>query len=280
MIVTQLTQAKKILSDWRSENNTIALVPTMGNLHAGHLSLIQLAQNNAQRVVVTIFVNPLQFNQADDLNNYPRTEDADLKALEAIDVDLVVIPTESEIYPNGLELAARIELPKISEEFCGQFRPGHFAGVCSVITKLFNALQPNIAVFGQKDYQQLQIIKRLTAELLLDIEIISGITMREDNGLALSSRNQNLNQDQQQIAASIYRELQKIAKNYSAQDLELLTQSAKTTLERQGLRVEYLAARDSEDLTAVTQSTENIVVLAAAWLESTRLIDNILFPKP
>ena len=280
MIITQLTQAKKILSDWRSENNTIALVPTMGNLHAGHLSLIQLAQNNAQRVVVTIFVNPLQFNQADDLNNYPRTEDADLKALEAIDVDLVVIPTESEIYPNGLELAARIELPKISEEFCGQFRPGHFAGVCSVITKLFNALQPNIAVFGQKDYQQLLIIKRLTAELLLDIEIISGITMREDNGLALSSRNQNLNRDQQQIATSIYQELQKIAQNYSAQDIELLIQSAKATLEQQSLRVEYLAARDSEDLAVITQNTENIVVLAAAWLESTRLIDNILFPKP
>ena len=279
-VISDLGQIRAQTQQWRQQQEAIAVVPTMGHLHSGHLSLIKLAQANARHVVATIFVNPLQFDQAEDLDRYPRSLDADLDQLEKLNVDAVFTPEESELYPQGLALAPRIHIPQLDEEFCGQFRPGHFAGVCTVVAKLFNLVNPDIAVFGSKDYQQLLIIKRMVQMLNFNLEIIAGETQREIDGLALSSRNSFLDTEMRARAPMLYQTLCKIRDKYSAEQISKLEAEAIKQLEQAKFRCEYLAIRDADNLQKIGENTNNIVVLAAAWLGSTRLIDNILFPRP
>ena len=278
-VISQAEQIRAQVQQWHQQQNNVAIVPTMGHLHAGHLSLIKLAQKKAAHVIVTIFVNPLQFNQTEDLANYPRSLSADLKKLEELNVDAVFTPQESELYPEGLEQAPRIHMPQLDEEFCGQFRPGHFAGVCTVVAKLFNLISPDIAVFGSKDYQQFLIIKRMAQTLNFSIEVIAGDTQREADGLALSSRNSLLGTKQRSLAPKLYQELCKIPGEYTVNQISRLEESSIEHLNQSGFHCEYFAIRDAGNLQKIDNNTKNIVVLAAAWLGSTRLIDNILFPN-
>lgn len=279
-VISDPGQIRAHTQQWRQQQEAIAIVPTMGHLHAGHLSLIELAQANAAHVVVTIFVNPLQFDQAEDLARYPRSLDSDLDQLKKLNVDAVFTPTESDLYPQGLALAPRIHIPQLDKEFCNQFRPGHFAGVCTIVAKLFNLVNPDIAVFGSKDYQQLLIIKRMAQMLDFNVEIIAAETQRETNGLALSSRNSHLSSEQRTQAPMLYQTLREIQKNFAVDQISKLEARAIKQLEKAEFRCEYLAIRDAGDLQIIGENTKNIVVLAAAWLGSTRLIDNILFPRP
>ena len=262
---------------WKSSQKQIALVPTMGNLHAGHLSLVEQAKSLADYVIVSIFVNALQFNQKKDFENYPRTLSQDLQKLEELQVDAAFTPNQQDLYPNGLELAPRIQIPKLADEFCGKYRPGHFEGVCTVVAKLFNATLPDIAVFGKKDFQQLLIIKRLTEELNFDIEIIPGEIVREDDGLAMSSRNSHLSPEERTLAPTIFATLSEVANSFRLECSQKIESEAKFNLDKQGLRVEYLNIRDADNLQEISQNTKNYVVLTAAWLGDTRLIDNIVF---
>ena len=279
-VISEITQLRTQVRLWREQQNSVALVPTMGHLHAGHLSLIEIAQSKVQRVVVTIFVNPLQFNQSEDFTQYPRTLATDLEKLQKMDVAVVFTPSDQELYPNGTDYVPRILIPQLSEEFCGKYRPGHFAGVCTIVSKLFNIVTPDYALFGSKDYQQLLIIKRLVQELNFNVEIIAAGTIREDDGLAMSSRNSLLNPQQRALAPKLYQTLQDIRQQFSFERINSLQQSALTELDELGFASEYLAIRDASNLRPVDQNTENIVVLVAAWLGSTRLIDNVLFPRP
>ena len=278
-VISDIEQVRAQIKQWQKKQNTIALVPTMGHLHAGHLSLITLAQSQAQCVVVSIFVNPLQFNETDDFDHYPRSLTADLEQLQKLNVDIVFTPQESEIYPHGVEQSPNIHIPKLSEEFCGYYRPGHFEGVCTIVAKLFNIVTPDIAIFGKKDYQQLLLIERLTQELNFTVKILAGDTVRETDGLALSSRNVHLSKNHRAVAPRLYQTLQEISQNFTIDQVEQLEKSSLNTLNQIGFRCEYLAIRDASNLSQINNNTKNIVVLAAAWLGSTRLIDNLLFTQ-
>ncbi|MEM7303968.1 MAG: pantoate--beta-alanine ligase [Pseudomonadota bacterium] len=262
---------------WKNNQLTIALVPTMGNLHAGHLSLISQAKAMADQVIVSIYVNALQFNQDQDFNSYPRTLAEDIKQLEALEIDALFAPSEDDLYPNGIDLAPRIYMPGLADEFCGKYRPGHFEGVCTVVTKLFNVTTPDIAIFGKKDYQQLLIIKRLTEELKLAIDIQEGETVREQDGLAMSSRNNHLTAEQRSRAARLYTTLCWAAEEYQYDRIREIEAQARNNLEKHGFRIDYLNFSDADNLQPITQTTNKYVVLAAAWLDKTRLIDNIVF---
>lgn len=278
-VISQAEQIRAQVQQWHQQQNNVAIVPTMGHLHAGHLSLIELAQKKAAHVIATIFVNPLQFNQAEDLANYPRSLNADLKKLEKLNVDAVFTPQESDLYPEGLEQAPRIHIPQLGDEFCGQFRPDHFAGVCTVVAKLFNLISPDIAIFGSKDYQQFLIIKRMAQTLNFAIEVIAGDTQREADGLALSSRNSLLSTKERSLAPKLYQELCKIPNEYAADQIDKMEEASRQHLNHSGFQCEYFAIRDAGNLQKINRNTTNIVVLAAAWLGSTRLIDNVLFPN-
>ncbi|MEM8843535.1 MAG: pantoate--beta-alanine ligase [Pseudomonadota bacterium] len=276
-IISSTAQMRAQVRLWKSNQEQVSLVPTMGNLHQGHLSLINLAKALADRVVVSIFVNALQFNQTSDFENYPRTLDEDLKQLEQMNIDAVFTPNEQDFYPHGIELAPLIHIPVLADEFCGKYRPGHFEGVATVVAKLFNATDPNTAVFGKKDYQQLLIIERLTKELNFDIKISAGETVREKNGLAMSSRNSRLSPKELEIAPNLNSTLFKVSNSFNVDNIQNIEDDAKFSLENHGFRVEYLSIRDARNLQAVAQNTSRYVVLAAVWLGDTRLIDNIVF---
>ena len=278
-VISELELMRAQIKRWRTGSDKIALVPTMGHLHAGHAELIKIAQSKAQHVVVTIFINPLQFNQSEDFVHYPRTLSADLEQLKRMNVDIVFTPQDTEMYPNGIEAAPRIQVPQLSEEFCGQYRPGHFTGVCTIIAKLFNIITPDYAIFGSKDYQQLLIIKCMAQDLNFEVEIVAADTVRESDGLALSSRNSNLNPQERALAPRLYQTLQNIRQQFLPEHTDQLEQSFSTELNKLGFRSEYLAIRDARNLHKIDQNTINIVVLAAAWLGSTRLIDNIQFRR-
>lgn len=263
---------------WRAEQETIALVPTMGHLHAGHASLIELARQNATRTVVSIYINPLQFNIEDDFKHYPRSLEDDLKILNDLKVDAVFNPEDKELYPQGHQLAPLIKIPELGREFCGQYRPGHFDGVCTVVAKLFNIVAPHVAIFGKKDYQQLLIIQRMVTDLDFDLQIIAGETQRDQDGLALSSRNTHLNAEERAIAPVLSNTLEHVKDSFSVLDIHQQEATAAQHLEKAGLKVEYLNIRDAQNLQPITNSTKNVVVLAAVWLGRTRLIDNRLFP--
>jgi len=253
----------------------IVLVPTMGNLHQGHLDLVQIARQHGQFVVVSIFVNPLQFGMNEDYSKYPRTLEQDCKMLEQCGTDVVFAPSERDLYPQPQQVT--VELPPVANELCGAFRPGHFRGAATVVLKLFNIVQPRIAVFGKKDYQQLYLLRQMTTQLNLPVEIIGGETVRASDGLALSSRNQYLNVAERTEAVFLYQNLIgiRLAIMDGATDFFKLERQAREVLSARGWRVDYVAIRSQVNLAEPTACECNLVILAAAWLGQTRLIDNL-----
>ncbi len=266
------------LVDWRHSGEHIALVPTMGNLHDGHLSLVSLAREHAERVVVSIFVNPTQFGEGDDFAQYPRTLERDRRLLKRVKADLLFVPDEETMYPFGIDNATSVTVPVITAEFCGVFRPGHFDGVTSVVSRLFSIVQPDVAIFGQKDFQQHLVIRRLVDDLQLPIQIVSGATQREADGLALSSRNQYLSDEQRAIASTLYSVLQGTGNDLQAgkRNYEELEQQAMDAMREAGFDPEYVGIRRAENLEPPDRDNDEIVILAAARLGTARLIDNII----
>ncbi|EQD28335.1 Pantoate-beta-alanine ligase [mine drainage metagenome] len=260
----------------------VAFVPTMGNLHAGHHRLVERARTFAPRVVVSIFVNPTQFGPNEDYLRYPRTLAADLAGLASLGVDLVYVPEVADLYPLGVDQATRIEVPGLSEILCGASRPGHFAGVASVVLRLFFAIQPVVALFGEKDYQQCAVIRRLVSDLRLPVAIERVPTVRDTDGLALSSRNQYLSAEERKRAPELYRTLETLALALDAgrRDFPVLEQEALMRLERSGLVPDYVAVRAEETLAGPDPAARGALyrILGAARLGTTRLIDNIGWP--
>ena len=256
---------------------SIAFVPTMGNLHAGHISLVELARQRGQCVVVSIFVNPLQFGANEDLAHYPRTLEADLAMLQAVGADVVFTPTGGEMYPVSQTIT--VEPPVTANELCGAARSGHFRGVATVVLKLFNMVQPQVAVFGKKDFQQLFIIREMVVQLNLPIEIIAGETVREADGLAMSSRNGYLSTTERTEAPRLYLALQQMVQKIQGgeQDFSAIETQALQSLTQRGWAVDYISVRSSLTLTPAAAEDRNLVVLGAAWQGLTRLIDNIEF---
>ena len=268
---------RQAVAAWRREGRRIALVPTMGNLHAGHLRLVEAVRGRADVVIVSIFVNPLQFDRPDDLKAYPRTLEEDRRQLEALGVDLLFVPAEDEVYPPGGG-GTRVEVPELSEILEGRSRPGHFSGVATVVSKLFNLAQPDVAVFGEKDFQQLLVIRRLAADLNVPVEILGVPTVRESDGLAMSSRNGYLSAEERQRAPALYRALKQLADalERGERDYGHLEREAVETLMEAGFRPDYVSVRRAADLAAPRPGDQRLVVLAAAWLGRARLIDNLL----
>ena len=276
--VTELTNALK-------SRTSVALVPTMGNLHAGHIHLVEIAKQHAACVVVSIFVNPLQFGANEDLANYPRTLQADCEKLDAAGADIVFAPNVEEMYPdfnaemNDLGQSMIISAPPIARELCGASRPGHFDGVATVVMKLFNIVMPQIAVFGKKDFQQLFIIRELVRQFNLPIKIIAGDTVREPSGLAMSSRNGYLTPQQKTEAARLNTSLKDIVAQIQQgnTDFAALEQAASQTLNNHHWQVDYVSIRSANTLLPASAQDSQLVVLAAAKIGNTRLIDNIEF---
>lgn len=260
-----------------AKETAIAFVPTMGNLHAGHLQLVEVAKHHGRCVVVSIFVNPLQFGANEDLASYPRTLDADCEKLQAAGVNVVFAPSEAEIYP--VEQTITVNPPPIANELCGAARPGHFAGVATVVLKLFNMVQPQVAVFGKKDFQQLFIIRELVKQLNLPIAIIGVDTKRDENGLALSSRNGYLSAAQRLEAPRLQRALQLVveAAKKGEQDFAAIEAQTAQYLTQLGWIVDYVSIRSAQTLLPAENTERQLVVLAAARLGKTRLIDNLEF---
>lgn len=264
-------------------HNSIGFVPTMGNLHAGHIHLVELAKQHAKCVVVSIFVNPLQFGPSEDLANYPRTLAADCEKLQAAGAHFVFTPDVNTLYPDfdGVNLwqTMRITAPPIANALCGAARPGHFDGVATVVMKLFNIVKPQVAVFGKKDFQQLFIIRELVKQFNVPIEIIAGETVREASGLAMSSRNGYLSPAQKTDAVQLQEQLRHIVSNIQSgnTNFDALTQSASDTLNRLGWLVDYVSIRSALTLAPATGQDQQLVVLAGANIGNTRLIDNIEF---
>jgi len=258
-----------------------AFVPTMGNLHAGHVSLVKLAQQHGSPVVASIFVNPLQFGAGEDFERYPRTLAADCEKLDSVGCDLVFAPDVAELYP--VPQTFTVQPPdSLAHDLCGAFRPGHFSGVATVVLKLFNLVRPRVAVFGKKDFQQLRVIQELVTQFNLPVDIVAGDTLREADGLALSSRNAYLGASERIQAAQLQRELAAVvvAVQEGERDFEALSARAARHLKMAGWRVDYVALRDAATLHAPTPASTRLVVLGAAWLGSTRLIDNLDFSSP
>ena len=272
----QIIHTVKELREWRKTAGRVAFVPTMGNLHEGHLALVREAKKRADNVVVSIFVNRLQFGQGEDFDKYPRTLGQDAAKLEGEGVAVVFAPDEKELYPN-VEQRYNVEPPNLQNELCGRFRPGHFRGVATVVTKLFNIVQPDAACFGKKDYQQLAIIKGFAEDLNFNVEIVPVDTGRASDGLALSSRNQYLNENERAEAPRLFRELNKIAEALRGGNLAYaeLEQTAVRNLTAVGWTVDYVEIRHAESLAVAHAGDKDLVVLAAARLGGTRLIDNV-----
>jgi pantoate--beta-alanine ligase len=281
-ICQQIEPLRTIVGGWRRSGESIAFVPTMGNLHQGHLSLVEIAKKKASRVVVSIYVNPLQFSPDEDFDSYPRTLEADLDKLRSMDVDLVFTPDDAMIYPSGESRSTFVEVPGLSHIIEGEFRPGFFRGVATVVLKLFNMVQPDSAVFGEKDFQQLLVIRQMVADLDLPIEIIGAEIKREADGLAMSSRNSYLEpvdrQNSRLLSASLQQLRQEIEQGISIEQAE---KNCSETLKSNGFVVDYVTLRETEGLKKVSDeqliSARKLIVLAAAKLGSTRLIDNLKF---
>ncbi len=276
-LVAQPAELRARLDAWRRTGQRVGFVPTMGNLHAGHLALVRAAAARADRVVVSIFVNPLQFAPGEDFASYPRTLDADLEQLAGVPCSLVFAPAEKTLYPRGRETATRVEVPGLSDILCGASRPGHFIGVATVVAKLFNLVQPQLAVFGEKDFQQLLVIRRMTEELCFPVEILGVPTCREADGLAMSSRNRYLEPAERGAAPGLYRALRAVADALSAgrRDFVALQQEGMENMRSAGLEPEYLEIRRQQGLEAPGPGDRSLVVLAAARLGRARLIDNL-----
>lgn len=271
-----------MIAAWREAGDTVALVPTMGNLHKGHLSLVSLAAKHADHVVVSIFVNPTQFGPGEDFERYPRTLEIDSRKLSRARVDALFTPAVDEIYPRGIGQTTTVTVPGLSDDLCGKSRLGHFSGVTSVVSRLFNICLPDVAVFGQKDYQQLMVLQRMVEDLHLPIRLIKGLTEREPDGLAMSSRNNFLDAGQRATATVIYRTLEKLAADLRAgrRDYSVLEAAAAATIQAAGLEPDYVAVRNAESLAVPDSRSTRLVLLAAARLAGVRLIDNVLLDLP
>ncbi len=257
----------------------LAFVPTMGNLHEGHLSLVKRAKQEADKVIVSIFVNPLQFGPNEDLDKYPRTLEDDKHKLIDEGVDFLFTPVVEEIYPHGMADQTQVSVPFITENHCGSSRPGHFDGVSTVVAKLFNIVQPDVAIFGEKDFQQLAVIRKMVEDLCIPIEIIGSATGRAEDGLALSSRNQYLNAKEREIAPLLYKTLLESQKALLSgiDTADEISRKAIQTLMNAGFNVDYFNICDAYTLKEIDAKTRNIVILAAAFLGQPRLIDNVSF---
>ena len=272
---------RTIVARWRAHGASIALVPTLGNLHVGHLALVEQAVRMADHTVVTIFVNPTQFVAGEDYEHYPRTLAQDSLLLSENRVDVLFTPTVKEIYPAGLDKPTRVEVPMLDTILCGAFRPGHFTGVATVVTKLLNLVQPTVAVFGEKDYQQLLVIKRLVNDLCIPVEIRSVPTVRAPDGLAMSSRNSYLSAEERQRAPLLYQTLKAAAEAILRGDTAFaaIEDRSMETLKAAGFKPDYFAVRRAEDLGLPEETPTDRRILAAAWLGQARLIDNIAVPR-
>ncbi|TFH91060.1 pantoate--beta-alanine ligase [Vibrio ouci] len=272
----EIAALREQIKQYKRDGRKVAFVPTMGNLHEGHLTLVRKAREHADIVVVSIFVNPMQFDRADDLNNYPRTLEDDLSKLTAEGVELVFTPTPEIIYPHGVETQSSVEVPGLSNILEGASRLGHFRGVATVVTKLFNIVQPDVACFGEKDFQQLAIIRKMTEDLAMDIEIVGVATVREMDGLAMSSRNGLLTIDERQRAPVLARTMRWIssAMRGGRDDYASVIEDASDQLRAAGLHPDEIFIRDARTLQAVTEETTQAVILMSAFLGKARLIDN------
>lgn len=276
LVVNNPAALREQIGQWRREGLTIAFVPTMGNLHQGHLTLVKEAHHHADKVVTSIFVNPMQFDKAEDLANYPRTLEQDCTALEAAGVDMVFTPTPEIMYPQGLASHTFVEVPSLSGLLEGALRPGHFRGVSTVVTKLFNLVQPDVACFGQKDFQQLALIRKMVADMAMPIQIVGVPTVRAEDGLALSSRNGYLTVAERALAPELARTMNWIAEQIEAGDHHLpsLVAQASQRLDKAGFRTDAIDIVDAATLEAATDQSEQLVILMAAYLGKARLIDN------
>ena len=276
LIIETLPLLRQQIRRLRMEGKRVALVPTMGNLHDGHMKLVDEAKARADVVVVSIFVNPMQFDRPEDLARYPRTLQDDCEKLYKRKVDLVFAPSVKEIYPNGTETHTYVDVPGLSTMLEGASRPGHFRGVSTIVSKLFNLVQPDIACFGEKDFQQLALIRKMVADMGFDIEIVGVPIMRAKDGLALSSRNGYLTAEQRKIAPGLYKVLSSIADKLQAgeRDLDEIITIAGQELNEKGFRADDIQIRDADTLLEVSETSKRAVILVAAWLGDARLIDN------
>ncbi len=278
-IIKTITDIREVIKTWQVAGETVAFVPTMGNLHAGHLQLVRRAKENANRVVVSIFVNPTQFGVGEDFEAYPRTELEDQEKVKKEGADLLFLPSVIDVYSS--EANTNITVADLSEAYCGAFRPGHFSGVATVVCKLFNIVQPNVALFGRKDFQQLTIIKMMVRDLNIPVEIIGVDTVRDPSGLAMSSRNGYLTEDEKKVASMIYYTLgiareAILAGNENFADIE---KKAMQSLSQIGFQPDYFFVCRASDLKKATIEDVNLVLLVAAKLGKTRLIDNLCFSR-
>lgn len=275
--VKKIQEVRTIVSNWRSIDASIGFVPTMGNLHSGHLQLVQQAKQRVKRVVASIYVNPLQFGGSNDFDTYPRTFEQDAQKLEDIGVDMLFTPGSDEMYPRTMEATTKIQVPGISDILCGEFRPGHFEGVATVVNTFLNIVQPDVLFLGEKDYQQLLVVRQMIEDLAMNVEVEGVATVRESDGLAMSSRNQYLNQEQRARAAQLYKTLLYLKKQATETGIafNILEQEAIALLKSVGFKPEYVRICDAETLQSATADTNDKIVLAAAWLGKARLIDNL-----
>jgi pantoate--beta-alanine ligase len=277
LTLASIPELRATLRGWRARGETVAFVPTMGNLHAGHIKLVEEAGPMASRRVVSIFVNPAQFGPGEDFEVYPRTPHQDAEQLRKAGTDLLFLPTAAIVYPSGVENTTFVEVPGLSEDLCGRFRPGHFRGVATVVCKLFHLVQPDVALFGEKDYQQLALIRRMVADLDMNIRIVGVPTVRESDGLAMSSRNAYLSPEERARAVSLYRCLRGAAEALASgeRDFAAIETKQSEELAAAGFRPDYVAIRRQSDLRKPAADDRELIVLAAAWLGKTRLIDNL-----
>jgi pantoate--beta-alanine ligase len=277
-VVKTVKHARELITTWKHKGDKIAFVPTMGNLHAGHLALVRTANAAGARTVISIFVNPMQFGENEDFGTYPRTLADDIVSLGDYQVDMLFTPGAAEIYPQGVNMSAFVDLPGLSQMLEGESRPGFFRGVATVVCKLFNIVQPDIAVFGEKDFQQLLVIRRMVADLCMPVRVLSVPTMREADGLAMSSRNAYLDAAQREQAAGLQRCLQHVVDAVrGGMDAEFAVVHASQELEKLGFIPDYVVVRRQRDLAVPAVDDVALIVLAAARIGSTRLIDNIPF---
>jgi pantoate--beta-alanine ligase len=272
-----IAEVRARVRQWRADGLRVSFVPTMGNLHAGHMSLLAAARYRAERVVASVFVNPLQFGPSEDYGNYPRTPAEDERLLNEARCDLLFAPAVAQIYPQGGDQLTRVQVRGLSDILDGQFRPGHFEAVATVVAKLFIIVAPDVAVFGEKDFQQLLVVRRMTADLALPIEIIGAPTVRASDGVAVSSRNRFLSAEERARATAIYRTLRQAvhAIDSGERDLAVLERTGSAALTAAGMQVDYFAIRNAADLSEPTATSSDLVVLTAARLGRSRLIDNL-----
>jgi pantoate--beta-alanine ligase len=280
--VSSIAALRSQLDAWRRDGERVAFVPTMGNLHAGHMSLLAAARHRANRVVASVFVNPLQFGPGEDYERYPRTPEEDSRLLNDARCDLLFLPDVGEMYPHGATQETLVIVRGLSDILCGEFRPGHFEGVATVVAKLFNIVQPEVAVFGEKDFQQFTIIRRMTQDLCMPIEVVGAATVRTPDGLAMSSRNRYLSAEERQRAPRIYAALRAAVARIDGGDADYASIEGEGTaaLDAAGMKPDYFSVRDANTLAPPTGDSRDLVVLTAARLGRARLIDNLRARRP